>query len=1038
VEGRALVGRDRELDAFAAALRAVNAGERPVLMLNGEPGIGKTRMLEELAARVLAQGGVAAWGRMWEVAMTPAFWPFIQVLSALETADDPAPLLGTLEQRADASLRLARFGEVVRFLARRAAQAPLAILLDDLHAADPSSLQLLEYALPLLVGQRVLFALAARDSDASPEVSAALSRIQRMAQRLPLARLDRAQVAAMVGAQTDSARVFELSEGNPLFVAELVASAHAVGALRLPALSSVRDVIRSRVRALPQATLAALHAASVVGRDFRGQVVAHMLGADDAAQRLAPVLSLAMVAMTGPDRYRFSHALVAEAIADELEPAERARLHLRAAQAIERHAPDDSGAIAHHLLAAGPLSAEAAVRAAERAAQRCSAQLAFEDAAGLLERALGALALAAPADRRRRALLLCARAEALQHATRPSSAAELCDEAAGLVRALDATAGDSAHSDDSAQLLARIALVRGLEFRFGRTDPLLVSMLQEALDKLRDHGSPLRAKLLARLAAAEQPARDPREPLARALEAIELAANLEPRDRMDVMYVASAALVDYLDPEQLERIQLELLSLARSYDRAIYVHTRLRLCFSALDRVDRPAFDAAVEVFTAEAAALGLPRWTRQVHMLKAMSALLEGRFADAAAEAQQCEAISAALGDPSAAWMMDVHYAMSASVRTAPIDPPLAERLALYTPGGVAIPAWIAANSRSLEATRAALARFDGAVPPHPDLAALLASAVVFADDARLAALFYDALAARSGRIVLAAMVGSVVLDLYDRLLLALAATARRWDVIERHAERALSIAARIGSPLWIAHSRATLAEALQRRGAPGDARRASKLWAQALSDAERLGMPGLAARCHAAISGAREPEPARSLAPAASRQPIELVRRGELWSVRGFGEQVHVKDSRGIELLARLLAEQGRELHVLDLAGASGPEVSGDAGPMLDHQARATYRARRSELAAERDAAENAGDLASLERIEREIEALSREIERAFGLGGRARRAGAASERARSNIQRRIAHAIDQIRAASPRLGEHLAASVHTGTYCVYAPVT
>src|SRR5258705_13759644 len=93
----ALVGRDRELGALDAALASLLAGRRPLLMLSGEPGIGKTRLLEALASRVVAAAGNAAWGRTLEVGMTPSFWPWIQVLSALETASDCAPALGSLE-----------------------------------------------------------------------------------------------------------------------------------------------------------------------------------------------------------------------------------------------------------------------------------------------------------------------------------------------------------------------------------------------------------------------------------------------------------------------------------------------------------------------------------------------------------------------------------------------------------------------------------------------------------------------------------------------------------------------------------------------------------------------------------------------------------------------------------------------------------------------------------------------------------------------------------------------------------------------------
>lgn len=171
---------------LGGVIRAALGGERAVLMLTGEPGIGKTRMLEELVTRFVAAGGIATWAKTWEVGLTPPFFPWIQLLGALETPDDRLPALGSLEAHGDVTARLSRFSEVVAFLRRRALHAPIALLFDDLHASDASSLQLLDYAMPLLVGRKVLFALAARDTDASRETATALGRLQRGAYRLPL------------------------------------------------------------------------------------------------------------------------------------------------------------------------------------------------------------------------------------------------------------------------------------------------------------------------------------------------------------------------------------------------------------------------------------------------------------------------------------------------------------------------------------------------------------------------------------------------------------------------------------------------------------------------------------------------------------------------------------------------------------------------------------------------------------------------------------------------------------------------------------
>jgi hypothetical protein len=982
------VGRDRELAVLGEGLRRALAGERAVVLVTGEPGIGKTQLFERLAADARAAGAAVAWGRMWEVGLTPAFGPWMQILAALETKDDRAPVLASLDERADAGIRLARFAEVVAFVVRRAAERPVALLLDDVHVADPSSLQLVEYAVPQLAGHRVLVALAARD-EAVGDAALVLARIQRGARRLPLARLGADDVKALVGDRADSARVFELSEGNPLFVEELVASAEGEGVLRLPQLSSVRAIIRERVARLPEATRTAVVAASLLGREFSARVLADVIGAEPLLQPL-----VGMVAMTAPDRYKFSHALVAEAIADEIEPSERARLHLRAARALETHDAGDASAIAHHLLAAGHLAAEAAVAAAERAARAASAQLAFEDAAALLERALAL----APADPRRRIELMCAQAEALQHATQHTRAAPILDRAAHMARDV---------GDD--HLLARTALVRGLEFRFGLTDPVLVDALREALARLGTTGPvALRARLMARLAAAEQPAPDPLQPVARALEAIELASSLGPRDRLDVGYIATAALVDYLEPARLDPILAQTLELAAGVDRWISVHTRLRMCYTAMERLDRQAFARCADHFADEARALGLPRWTRQIDMLAAMTALLDGRFADADAAAARAAA-------PGVDWIVGVHRVFAEAVRTEPVSDFARAMAGQYAHGRATVKAWLAHRDGDLEACRTAVAQLRS-VPVDHDLGALTADAIAFAGEREHAAHTYEEILPRKGRIALGSMVGSAVLDLFDRLLLVLAAAAGKTDVIARHAEDALAVAAKLGSPVWTARVRADWAAA----GGP------KELWALALADAERIGMPGLVARCRAALGERPAPTP--------TSDRVELERSGGLWIVRGFGEEIHVKDSRGMQMLARLIAEPGREIHVLDLAGGGEAVDGGDAGEVLDARAKEQYKQRLAELVAERDRAEEWGDAGRAERASEEIEALTSELERAFGLGGRERRTGGAAERARSNTQRRITHALEQVRASSRRIGEHLSAYIKTGTYCVY----
>jgi hypothetical protein len=173
-------------------------------------------------------------------------------------------------------------------------------------------------------------------------------------------------------------------------------------------------------------------------------------------------------------------------------------------------------------------------------------------------------------------------------------------------------------------------------------------------------------------------------------------------------------------------------------------------------------------------------------------------------------------------------------------------------------------------------------------------------------------------------------------------------------------------------------------------------------------------------------------------------MVREGEVWALTHDGATVRLKDSLGLQYLALLIAEPGREIHVLDLAGgrpaegAAGGEMTdaGDAGELLDEEARASYRRRLEDLQEEMREAESFGDAARASRAREEIEFLGAELSRAVGLGGRARRAGSAAERARSAVQRRIKNALDRIGEAAPALAAHLGRAVKTGNFCCYRP--
>jgi predicted ATPase len=192
-----------------------------------------------------------------------------------------------------------------------------------------------------------------------------------------------------------------------------------------------------------------------------------------------------------------------------------------------------------------------------------------------------------------------------------------------------------------------------------------------------------------------------------------------------------------------------------------------------------------------------------------------------------------------------------------------------------------------------------------------------------------------------------------------------------------------------------------------------------------------------------------AQPRAPAAPAAPpaAEFRRSGDLWLVGWRGVSAHVPDRKGMHDLARLLAQPGRELHCLDLLLDSAPDPAkvarsdvggapGDLGEVLDATARSAYKARVVELTAELDEADAGGDAARSQRARAELDFLTAELSAAYGLGGRARRAGDPAERARTAVTWRIRHAIDKTAAAHPELGKHLKRSVRTGRFCGYEP--
>ena len=399
VAGKPFVGRARDLAELRAALDEAVAGNGSLVLVAGEPGIGKTRLAEQVAAEAASRGVVALWGRAWEGGGAPPFWPWVQVFRQLfrqaahsgaqagglgvalglgvsgrgrgrgdgggPSASGPLDpgvaaavrLVPELAERVPEPAELAALGpKEARFwlfdgaatlLAMASETQPLLVVLDDLHWADVPSLLLLQFVARELHGVRLLLLGTYRDVMApqpnpGEELATALGG---SCQRIMLRGLDRGEVTQLLALTTGAAPapalgadVRERTGGNPLFVRE-VARLLAAGIPGVSVPEGVQAVLGQRLGLLSPACVELLAVAAVLGREPRLDLLQVLAGrsADETVELLGEAVAARLVEEVPgvPPRWRFTHALVREVLYAGLSPGRRLALHQRAGEAIE-------------------------------------------------------------------------------------------------------------------------------------------------------------------------------------------------------------------------------------------------------------------------------------------------------------------------------------------------------------------------------------------------------------------------------------------------------------------------------------------------------------------------------------------------------------------------------------------------------------------------------------------------------------------------------------------------------------------------------
>jgi DNA-binding SARP family transcriptional activator/tetratricopeptide (TPR) repeat protein len=682
------VGRERELALLLEEAEQAIAGRGGICLVAGDPGIGKSRLLDEVALRTSEHMRVLR-GRCWEAGGAPAYWPWVDALRDYVGATDPEslaeelgpareelatilPELGVEPQPEGASPKVAPgaarfrlFDALASFMTKAAAQEPILLELDDLHAADEPSLLLLQFLAGRVSSAPLLVVVAYRETELRPETPLAstvaeLGR-ERATRSIALRGLELEDVGALIeswaGATAPDGAVSAIhrgTEGNPLFVAEVARLLDAEGRLQeaeepLPLGPGVLEVIGRRLRTLSDPCREVLALASVLGREFEFSTLVHISerNEDELLDALEEALSARVITEVpgAPDRLRFAHVLIRDALYAELGGPRRLRLHRDVAEALEKlyaaNREPHLAELAHHFSAAGEAGEPAkAVKYAREAGARATRQLAYEEAVRLY-----AVALRALPDEDQLIASRCELLLDLGNAQARAGAEDDSKESFFQAAKLSREAG-------LPEEMARAAVGYGGRFLWSRaiTDERLVPLLEDALEAIGDEDSRLRVQLLSRLATALRgdEVRDRTERVAE--DAVATARRLG--DPAVLAYaldgVEAAVLAPYTvekvrsDAEEIVALATEIGDLERLFDGHEHLFWATWILGDLAGR--RAALAEMIRV--AEELKQPPQRW--MAASAEAAAALAEGRFSTA----QQLIERAVRLGEGTQAWM--------------------------------------------------------------------------------------------------------------------------------------------------------------------------------------------------------------------------------------------------------------------------------------------------------------------------------------------------------------------------------------------------
>ncbi len=1045
-----------------------------MLLISGEPGIGKTRLAEEAEVLARGDGMHTLWGRCHEIEGQPPFWAWMQILRAQaqtvgaeqvarEINADTLPLaqlvpellphLPSLSAKAGPDSDSARFRlflGLTALLRRWAGQRAILLVVDDLHWADVGSLRLLDF-LSYEITQLPIVVLATyRAADLQHTTRAdIIGGLQRRAHSMALVGLSADEVDRFL--HSDDApplapawakRLHEVTDGNPFFLGEMLrwldSHRDEPPTASLPLPQGVLAAIRQRLHALPADVVALLGTAAVCGRRFDLRDVADVLGVAEPGVRgqMQPALDREILRSVAdhPRQLRFAHALIHEAMLAELPVEQRLDLHRRYGELFEAagHTAADTlvSEMAHHFYeAAAAGTAAKGATYCERAGELAMQALAFEVAALQFARALHLLDVAHASDPGHRCDVLLQLGDA---ANRSAQAAESL--------AAYQSAADLARRNDNPVQLARAAIglcgIGSTWAQFGRYDPKLIDSLQEALRRLPEKEMRLQARLMARLATELHFAPEQSDTDKLSTDAVLLAR--QTGDAVTLAYTLPARLRCSTPDQRQERRAIldELLALTGGRGE-LAVHAYVWRLSEFLQSGEMAEVAACREVLMATVRELRQPRELWLIPALQGQKHLLDGHLDQAEASAQ------AVLGHEN----LSPNGRMVALVllflirREQARLGELADGMRTFAYQSATVNAWrtnlalLYAETGDLAGAKAELDALvdEGLTCLRRDNTwmlgvAGLAGAAALVGTPEQAAAIYKTLRPYAERNIVAASfyyIGPV-----SYYLGTLAQRQGRYAQALPHLDDAIVSARAAGSPAYVARALVAKAAALA-VVSPREEAVVRSLQEEAHHLTSTLGLRAIVTK------GVGENASPTTLAAVQEARVASLVRVADGWTLSFMGRTSILKARRGMHHLARLLASPQELLHVLDLAGPAARESTALPEALLDATAKANLRTRVADLRGELFEAEEHNDLARAAASRAEIDAIGQHLAEALGLGGRDRHFNAETQRARAAVTKAIRAAIDQIGLHEPDLAALLTRAVSTGSFCSYTPL-